>query len=168
MTSKAALILFLIVMFMCQSCRMAEVLTGGEKAGTVDTLWHDVPALDGAMKSDIAIPLAARLFIRTAMKGKVNFISYTTTRSAREVKEFYNSRTMTAAGWKEGDAGCVGDSEGDDSTGVVCTYTRTNGSKEDGLAIIVAEDTKNRETHIFYARIDITPDENNNRPAAGS
>lgn len=165
MRTTLALSLFLACLFLCQSCRMAEVLTGDEKAGTVDTLWPDVPQMDGTKKADLAIPLAARLFIRTAMQGKVNFISYTTTHTARDVKDFYTDARMRSAGWKVGESGCISDSDNQDSTGLMCLYNRKNGSKDEGLAIVVAEDTKNHETHIFYARIDTTPDDTNKASA---
>lgn len=137
------------------SCRMAETLTGGESAGTVSALWSDVPPFDGATKADLQIPLAARLAIRAAMQGKINFIAFTTTKSARDVRDFYTKDRMLSAGWNQKDPGCVGDTDNDDTTqGVVCFYGRTEGQKKEGLAIIVATDNKTNQTDIFYARID--------------
>ena len=71
---------------------MAETLTGGSKAGTVSSLWPDVPAFAGAQKADLEIPLGARLALRAMMQGKVNFIAFTTDKSAEEVKGFYSKR----------------------------------------------------------------------------
>src|SRR2546425_10546964 len=64
-TSILALILLLAVVI---SCKFAENLAGGPKAGTVSTLWPDVPPLDGATKADLEIPLGARLMIRAMMQ----------------------------------------------------------------------------------------------------
>ena len=127
-TRKSTTILALLLLFgAVVSCRMVESLTGGEKAGTVNALWPDVPPFAGATKSDLAIPLGVRLMLRAAMQGKINFIAFTTPSSAQEVKDFYTVDLMKSAG-----------------------------QKKEGLAIIVAEDKKKKETNIFYARIDLT------------
>jgi len=138
------------------SCRMVETLTGGEKSGTVSNLWPDVPPFDGATKTDLQIPLGARLALRVAMQGKINFISFTTTRTAQDVKDFYNADRMKAAGWTPNEKGCIGDTEDQKNQGAVCLFQRKDGEKKDGLAIITAEDTKTKQTDIFYARIDLT------------
>ncbi len=95
-TSMMALILIFAV---AVSCRLAETLTGDRNAGTVSSLWPDVPPFSGATKSDIEIPLGARLAIRAAMQGKVNFISFTTDKSAQDVQNFYSNDRMKTAGW---------------------------------------------------------------------
>lgn len=161
MKRKAVLVMCVVILALGGSCRMVETLAGGESAGTVDRLWSDVPALDGAEKADLAIPLGARLLIRTVMQGKVNFIAFTSNRSADEVREFYGKERMASNGWKPAEQECVGDKESDDTDGAVCLYERKDGNKEEGLAIIVAEDTKNQRTDIFYVRIDITPESTN-------
>lgn len=152
LTTLLGLILLVSVVL---ACRMAETLTGGESAGTVSTLWLDVPPFEGATKADLQIPLAARLAIRAAMQGRINFIAFTTTKSAKDVRDFYTKDRMLAAGWNEREPGCVGDTDNDDSTqGVVCFYGRTEGQQKEGLAIIVATDKKTNQTDLFYARID--------------
>jgi hypothetical protein len=148
----ALLLLFGVVV----SCRMVESLTGGEKAGTVSSLWPDVPPFTGATKADLSIPLGARLVLRAAMQGKINFIAFTTTRSAQEVKDFYTADLMKDAGWTASDKGCIGDTEDEKNEGAVCLFQRREGAKKEGLAIIVAEDKKTKLTNIFYARIDMT------------
>ena len=159
MKIKGMLLLCVVALFMCQSCRMMEVLAGSERAGTVDRLWSDIPPIDGAKKTDLAIPLGTRLLIRTIMQGRMNFIAFTTTRSAQEVQEFYSNQRMKAAGWEAGDQGCVGDTESAPSQGAVCFFIRPNDNTENALAIIVAEDAEKGETHIFYARFDGIPKE---------
>ncbi len=139
------------------SCRMIESLAGGEKAGTVSDLWPDVPRFEGAKKADLQIPLGPRLILRAVMQGKINFIAYTTEKSAQDVKDFYTNERMTSAGWTPHEKGCVGDTEDQKNQGAACFYERKNGSKQEVLAIIVAEDDKTKQTNIFYARIDTTP-----------
>jgi len=157
LTQKSTAILALLLFFgVVVSCRMVESLTGGEKAGTVNSLWPDVPPFAGATKADLAIPLGVRLMLRAAMQGKINFIAFTTPRSAQDVKDFYSVDLMKSAGWAPNQKGCLGDTEDQKNEGAVCLFERQDGSKKEGLAIIVAEDKKTKETDIFYARIDLT------------
>ncbi len=149
----AALVLSLSIV---PSCRMIETLTGNPRAGSVSSLWPDVPPLEGATKADLEIPLAARLIIRTAMNGRINFIAFTTSKSAPEVQNFYSNERMKAAGWTPNEKGCIGDTESEKSQGAICLFTRKDGNKQEGLAIIIAEDEKTKQTEIFYARIEMT------------
>lgn len=154
---KATTIFAILLVFgAVVSCRMVESLTGGEKAGTVSNLWPDVPPFASATKADLAIPLGARLMLRAAMQGKINFIAFTTPKSAQEVKEFYSVDLMKSAGWTPNQKGCFGDTEDQKNQGAVCLFQRQDGEKKEGLAIIVAEDDKTKQTNIFYARIDLT------------
>ena len=153
---STAIFALLLILGAVVSCRMAESLTGGEKAGTVSSLWPDVPPFAGATKADLAIPLGMRLILRAAMQGKINFIAFTTPRSAQEVKDFYSADLMKSAGWTPNDKGCIGDTEDQKNEGAVCFFQRQDGEKKEGLAIIVAEDQKTKQTDIFYARIDLT------------
>ncbi len=157
-TDKTVILFCLLVLAFCLSCRMLDTLGGNERAGTVDRLWSDVPAFEDATKADLAIPLGARLIIRAAMRGKINFIAFTTNRSAQEVRSFYTKERMKAAGWTAGEEGCIGDMEETDSRGAVCFFNRQDGGREEGLAIILAQDEKSGQTDIFYARIDLTRD----------
>jgi hypothetical protein len=151
-TSTLALVLVLAVGI---SCRLAESLTGDPKAGTVSSLWPDVPPLAGATKADLEIPLGARLAIRALMQGKINFIAFTTDQSPQDVQNFYSNDRMKAAGWTPSDKGCVGDTEDKDTHGAVCLYKRKDGKKEEGLAIVLAQDEKTKKTEVFYARIEL-------------
>src|SRR4051812_4644759 len=99
MKSTASISALLLVFVVAVSCRMAERLTGDSKAGTVSSLWSDVPPLPGAKKADLEMPLGARLAIRAFMQGKINFISFSSNNSAQEVKNFYTIDRMKAAGW---------------------------------------------------------------------
>jgi hypothetical protein len=134
---------------------MIETLTGNDKAGTVDSLWPDVPPIEGATKADLAIPLGARLLIRAAMQGKVNFIAFTTDKSAQDVQNFYTPERMKSVGWKASEKGCVSDTEEKKSQGAVCFFNRQDGSKKEGLAIVLAQDEKSKQTDIFYVRVDL-------------
>ncbi len=162
MKSRNTFLICLMVLTLCVSCRLVDSLTKNESAGTVENLWSDVPALSGATKSEMTVPLGVRLMIRAAMHGKVNFIAFTTDKKPQEVQDFYSAERMNNAGWKADEKGCYGDTEGKESAGAMCFFTRRDNSKEEGLAIVLAEDKKSGQTDIFYARIDMT-DENANK-----
>ncbi len=142
----------LIVLVVC-SCKMVETLTGNPSAGTVSGLWPDVPPFEGATKADLEIPLGARLLIRAAMQGQINFIAFKTNKSAQEVQDFYDKERMKVAGWTPNEKGCVADTEDQKSQGAVCLFSRKGGDKQEGLAIVIAQDEKTKETQIFYARV---------------
>ena len=156
MKAATPLLALVIVLAVGISCRLAERLTGDPRAGSVSSLWPDVPPLDGATKADLEIPLGARLAIRAMMQGKINFIAFTTDQSAEAVKAFYSNDRMKAAGWTPSEKGCIGDTEDKESHGAVCLFKRKDGNKEEGLAIVLAQDDKTKKTDIFYARIDLT------------
>lgn len=156
MKTSTPILALILVLAVAVSCRFAESLTGEPKAGTVSSLWPDVPPLAGATKADLEIPLGARLAIRAMMQGKVNFIAFTTDQSPQEAQDFYSNERMKAAGWTPSEEGCIGDSQDKESHGAVCLFKRKDGTKQEGLAIVVALDEKTKKTEIFYARIDMT------------
>jgi len=156
MKASASILALTLILGVVVSCKLSERLAGDKNAGTVSSLWPDVPPFQGATKADLEIPLGARLMIRTMMQGKVNFISFRTDKSAQDVKDFYSNDRMKAAGWKAHEKGCIGDTEDTQNRGAVCLFSRKDGSKEEGLAIVVAQDEKLPETNIFYARVDMT------------
>lgn len=155
MKTSTSILALLLVLAVGLSCGLAERFTGDPKAGTVSALWPDVPPLEGATKTDLEIPLGARLMIRAMMKGKINFIAFTTDQSAPEVQAFYSRERMKAAGWTPGDKGCVGDSEDKESHGAFCVFTRKDGQHEEALAIVVGQNAKTKKTEIFYVRIEL-------------
>jgi hypothetical protein len=142
------------------SCRLAERLGGDKNAGTVSTLWSDVPPFEGATKSDMEIPLGARLVIRAFSQGTINFISFRTSKTAQEVKDFYSNERMKTAGWTPHNKGCIGDTEDTENHGGVCLFMKKAGDKDEMLAIVIAQDEKLPDTNIFYARIDTTKQKN--------
>jgi hypothetical protein len=156
MKTSTSILALILVLAIGLSCGLAEKFTGDPKAGTVSALWPDVPPLEGATKADLEIPLGARLMIRAMMQGKINFIAFMTDQTAPEVQAFYSNERMKAAGWTPSDKGCVGDTEEKGSHGAFCLFKRKDGTKEEGLAIVVAQDEKTKKTEVFYARIDMT------------
>ena len=156
MKVSASLLALMLILGVAISCKLSERLAGDKNAGTVSELWSDVPPFQGATKAEIEIPLGMRLLIRGMTQGKVNFISFRTDKPAQEVKDFYSVERMKAAGWAANDKGCTGDTEDSKNHGAVCLFSKKNNGKEEALAIIVAQDEKQPDTNIFYARVDAT------------
>jgi hypothetical protein len=156
MRVKGSVLALVLVLGVGLSCKLAERLGGDKNAGTVSTLWSDVPPFEGAVKADLEIPLGARLIIRAFSQGAVNFISFKTSKTAQEVKDFYTNDRMKNAGWTPHDKGCVGDTEDSQNHGGVCLFEKKAPDKQEMLAIVIAQDEKSPETNIFYARIDTT------------
>ena len=76
--------------------------------------------------------------------------------AVHEVQDFYTKERMKSAGWVASEQGCVSDTEDQQSQGAVCLFNRQDGTKKEGLAIVLAQDEKSKQTDIFYARVDLT------------
>src|SRR5262245_2901438 len=122
MKASASLLALVLVFGVAISCKLSERLGGDKNAGTVSELWPDVPPFQGATKADLEIPLGMRLLIRGMTQGKVNFISFRTDKPAQEVKDFYSTARMKAAGWTANDKGCTGDTEDTKNHGAICFF----------------------------------------------
>jgi hypothetical protein len=156
MRKTTAIFALILVVSVVVSCKLIETFTGNEKEATVSSLWLDVPPFPGAQKADLKIPMFARVILRATMQGKISFIAFTTDKTAQEVREFYSADRMKTTGWTLNEKGCAGDTEDKKKQGDVCFFTRKDGDKQEGLALIVGEDAKSKQTQIFYARIDMT------------
>lgn len=148
----------IILTLACNSINsMTQIVTGGGGAGTVAELWADVPPLDGATKADLQLPVAMTLIIRTVAQGRMNFIAYTTSKTADEVAKFYSAEQMKTGGWETAGQGCNTVSGDKGQSFTMCAFTKKADGKEEALAIIAAPDDKNSAiTNVYYVRIDTT------------
>src|ERR1044072_869409 len=135
MRTSASLLALVLMFGVVVSCKLSERLMGDKNAGTVSALWPAGPPFAGATKTDMEIPLGARLLIRTMSQGKLSFISYRTDKTAQEVKDFYSQDRMKAAGWNADERGCTGDTEDSKNHGAVCLFERKDGGKDEGAAV---------------------------------
>jgi hypothetical protein len=153
-------VLLSVAMVLTLGCGALNVLTGGT-SGTVGSLWPDVPAFEGASKANLDLPLAAKLAVQAMFQGKLEFIAYTTGKSSQDVQNFYTTDRMKGTGWMSDTNGCTGGTTDSSSqvqgAGAFCFFGKTDAGKDIGLAIIVAQDDKTKQTQIFYVRIDVTP-----------
>jgi hypothetical protein len=136
------------------ACGMVTSLLGGRSAGTVNDLWADVPRMDGMTKTDMEMPLAARLALQAIMQGRMDFIAYTTDATPQGVLDFYTNERMSGQGWaSEEGTGCFGDAESA-AEGTICVFTKTTDGKNEILGIVAAKDAETNKTAIFFARVD--------------
>ncbi|MCS7060722.1 MAG: hypothetical protein RMN25_06100 [Anaerolineae bacterium] len=145
-----------IVVLTTASCGAVDSLLGGSSAGTVSTLWADVPPFDGATKADLQLPAASRIFIQAAFQGKLEFIAYTTTKAPQEVQRFYSRERMQAAGWNSDAGGCADAGMTGAANAAFCLFGKRQGNRDEGLVIVIAQDDQKQQTQIFYVRVDIT------------
>jgi hypothetical protein len=138
------------------ACGMVTSLFSGKSSGTVSDLWADVPRMDGMTKTDMEMPLAARLALQAMLQGRMDFIAYTTDATPQAVLDFYTTERMAEQGWatQEG-TGCFGDAETAEE-GTICVYTKTTDGKNEVLGIVAAKDAETNKTAIFFARVDTT------------
>ncbi len=163
---KRGLVLLVLVAVALAAAGCGEVsnLAGG-KSGTVANLWPDVPAFEGATKTDISLPLPLRLAIQGIVKAsaqsndaqldKFDFVAYTTPKAPEDVTAFYTQELMAAQGWNETDQpGCTGGTATGGLAGGICVFGQQNGDKGSALFIITANDVKAQKTQIYYVRFD--------------
>lgn len=166
MKTKLVVILgAMLLLVAATACNLTSLIPGGGSAGTVTTLWPDVPPLEGATRENIDMPLPIRVAMQAMLQGNLEFIVCTTSAAPQAVKDFYTKDRMAAAGWDaEQSAGCgSGSTEGSESdaaTGNMCFFSKQEGGKEVGLVIMTVQDDKTKKTQIFYARVygDATPE----------
>jgi hypothetical protein len=156
LTRKTLAALLTLAMILTMACGIVNTLTGGS-SGTVASLWPDVPPLDGATLAKLDLPLAAKLAVQAMFQGKLEFVSYTSSKTIPDIQAFYSADRMKQSGWTSDTGGCTGGANNSGAQGAFCFYSKTDTGKDIGLAIIMAQDDKTKESQIFYVRIDVTP-----------
>lgn len=168
--SRILTAIFLIALALGSSaCAAASMLPiGGGKSSsnsvpTTKGLWNDVPRMDGFAASQMDLPIYAKLLVRTMLsqdfgdaKATEDWALFSTKKTPEDVKNFYTNARMTAGGWKPiQDAACFsGADQGLAQVGVLCVFQKDTGSKQTGLLIIASPNDQNKETDVFFARVD--------------
>jgi len=163
MKTRTLLVLSLALLVFAAACNLTSLIPGGGSAGTVSTLWSDVPPFAGAIRANIDLPLPARIALQAMLRGQLEFIVYTTPQSVQAVKDFYTKERMAASGWDASESlGCEvtfsGEAEEAQSQSPVqdmCFFSKREGTREVGLVILLIRDDKAAETQIFYARVNL-------------
>jgi hypothetical protein len=157
---KRIAIVFMLfaVLFGSTGCGVIESVTGGGTPAT--ELWTDVPKLEDAIKTDVAMPAPLRLLMNQVSGGKFDFVGYKTQSSADQIKAFYSKERMAGLGWN-GDGGCnslSAQTSGGNTPGAgFCTFTRTENGKISTLFIVLAQSDGTKDTTLFYVRAILPP-----------
>lgn len=160
MKTRNLLALSLALLMFAAACNLTSLIPGGGSAGTVSTLWSDVPPFEGATHENIDLPLPARIALQAMLRGQLEFIVYTTPQSVQAVKDFYTKERMAAVGWDADEsAGCEisssGEAQSQSPVQDMCFFSKREGNREIGLVILLIRDDKAAKTQIFYARVNI-------------
>jgi len=172
MNRKLIPVAVLLIALVTLACGLSSLsnLVGGN-ASSVSTMWSDVPVMSGLSKSDLNLPLEAKVliqgYIAAASKGQgnIDFIAYTTGQTPTDVASYYTVDRMTQAGWSNSDqTGCTSYDMGtstanssSDSNGALCFFAKDEGNNKGALlAILAAPDSdKSGQTDVFFARIEV-------------
>ena len=157
MKVRLGIALSVVLLVAATACSLTSLIPGAGSSGTVSALWSDVPPLDGATRDSIEMPLPVRLAMQAMLKGQVEFIIYSTTKTPQEVRDFYTKDRMVAAGWDaDSSGGCeaqTGQTQSQSGAQDMCFFSKTEGTKEVGLVILMVQDDKTKNTQLFYARV---------------
>jgi hypothetical protein len=135
----------------------------------VNEMWPDVPVMDGMTRSEIEMPAATKLILRTIIgnmgllnkegesrsTGDIDWTSYTGDKTPSDVRAFYtNERMADAGGWAtQKNPPCI-DGKDKGLDGVLCVFQKKSGSKQAGLLILAVADEKTGKTTAYYLRIE--------------
>ncbi len=148
-------------------------LTGGDSGNmkTVAALWSDVPKMDGLTPSQMDMPLPIKLVMRTVIgnlgrlnqagedqtTGNIDWIVFTSSKTAADVQNFYTNKRMTANGWEASDQStCTNGSDaGITQAGVLCAFQKQQGDTQTELLVIAAQDDQTKQTNVFFLRLEV-------------
>lgn len=174
-----------VLIFVVMSCNLAEkFVPGGTDMNKTAELWSDVPRMDGLAHSDMELPLAMKILIRTALNNlwRLNkegedktpatgdWIVFTSDGKPLDVQNFYTNARMTSFGnWEASKKSTCIDGKDKGIDGVLCVFEKTADKKQIGLAIVAMPDDKTKHTNIFFLRVEKPADADAaNKPAAVS
>jgi hypothetical protein len=161
-----------VLLFVVLSCGLADKLTGGDKLTKTEDLWSDVPQMDGMTHSELELPFAVKLLMRTALNNLWRFNkegedktpasgdwgAYQTGGTPSDVQDFYtNSRMSSFGNWETTKNSTCIDGKDKGVDGVICVFKKTVDTNDVGLAIIAMPDEK-KKTNIFFIRVESPQD----------
>lgn len=165
-----------VLIFLAMSCNLAEkFVPGGTDMNRTAELWTDVPRMDGLAPSDMELPLAMKILIRTALNNlwRLNkegedktpatgdWIVFTSDGKPADVQNFYTNTRMTSFGnWEASKKTTCLDGKDSGIVGVLCLFEKIADNKQIGLAIAAMQDDKTKKTNIFFVRVEKPADPN--------
>ncbi len=164
-----ALVLLCLAVISCRT--IAERVSGTDKMEKANDLWSDVPKMDGTQASDLELPWAVKLLMKTALNNlwrlnkegedktpaEGDWIAFTLQGTPSDVENFYTKDRMSSFGnWESNkdDQSCVGGKTDGSENGVMCVFKKTESGRDKLLAIWAGADDKKKQTTLFYLRIE--------------
>lgn len=170
MFGKKILVMALAAALALTGCGAVSNVVGnaiGGKSNTAANLWPDVPALDGAAKTNVDIPLPLKLAAQAMVKASAasndakldsfDVIAFSTKKTPQDVGAFYTAAKMQGLGWNLADQpGCMVGSDSSSAGGGFCMFGKKNADGKTGsvLLLALAQDDKTKDTQVFYMRFD--------------
>ncbi len=159
---SSAVILLALLAALTMGCGLISRVIGGATGGApAAELWADVPKLDGATKTEAAMPLPIKLLVQTMTQGKFDFVVYKTAKTPDDINAFYAKEKMTGLGWAADSTGCNVTStpaeNGKSVSGGICAFTRNDAGKESVLLILLGQVDGSTDTQLFYVRATLPP-----------
>ena len=171
MNKVSAVLALVVLCFAAFGCKsIAERFTGSEQLNRTETFWSDVPPMSGFEMSNIDLPWAAKLVMRTSLNNLWRFnkegedktpvqgdwAAFVGRGSPTDVQNFYNKERMASFGkWEAGkETNCFGGKDNGAENGIICVYKKTENNKEILLAIFAGQGDDKQETNVFYLRLE--------------
>ena len=179
MNKNSAAICIVLLSFLALSCGLVDRFTKGgpDNLKRVQDLWPDVPKMDGLDPSDMEMPFAVKLLMRTALNNlwRLNeknedktpvsgdWLVFSSVKTSADVQSFYtNDRMTTFGGWEASKKSTCLDGKENGIDGALCLFQKIADGKDIKLAIIAMKDGSTKRTNIFFLRLE---QEAKDRPA---
>lgn len=148
---------------------VVDRIAGTQDMKRVNELWSDVPKMEGMNASELEMPVATKLILRTILgnlgrlnkegepqqTGDIDWMAFTTGKTPDDVQAFYTNEKMSGFGnWETGkESTCI---SGKDKgvPGVFCVFQKKMNGRQAGLVIVVSEDEKTKQTDLYFVRIE--------------
>lgn len=187
MKNLSLLLVFAILIVVGLACnigdRIDRFVGGDQKFERSTELWSDVPKMDSLDPSEMELPLAIKVILRTMLNNLWRFntdgedktpssgdwIVFTTAKTPGDIRGFYTNDRMTSFGnWEASKESTCLDGKESGIDGLLCVYKKTENGKDIGLAIIGMKDDSTKQTNLFFLRVeqDAKPGAVNTTPVA--
>ena len=169
---RIVLLLALPILLACGLTNtVGNAVTGGDQYKPAAELWSDVPKIDGLTPGQMEdLPLPVKLLMRTIIgnmgklnpagtdqtTGSIDWISFNSSGTPEDIKNFYTPERMSAAGWDQTDnSTCLSGSEqGMPQVGAFCVFGKEQNGLQTMLAIFATQDESTKQTSAFFLRLE--------------
>lgn len=162
-------VLLVLLLFVGLSCRLAERFAGGDQnLKRTSELWSDVPRMDGLDPSEMEMPLAIKVIMRTVLNNlwRLNregedktpvsgdWVVFTSGKPPSDVQGFYTNDRMASFGrWEVTKKSTCLDGKESGIDGVLCAFEKVENGKAIMLAVIAIKDESAKRSNIFFLRL---------------